>query len=402
MRIALFHNLSSGGAKRTLYETTRRLSQQHLIDVYTLTSADHEFADLRPYVASHTCYEFQPLPILKYPFGRFNQLVRLYNLVRVNSLSKKIAREIEKADYDLFLTHPCRITNSPSVLQHFKGKNVVYYCQEPPRVLYEVVPFRPYDKFEGGKFRKFVNTLDPFPPLFTSTLKQIDVKNTTSADLVLVNSKYEKETVKRIYQVDARVSYHGIDVDFFQDKGFEKDDFVLSVGSLTSFKGFDFIIQSLGLIPEQKRPPLVIASNMEWPPERAYLENMAKEAGVRVTFKKNVSDEDLIELYNKARVTLYTPYREPFGLVPLESMACGTPVVGVSEGGVRETILHEQNGLLVERNPQEFARAVEKLYFSPALAEEYGRNGKAHVNNYWTWDRAVSDLEKHLFDCLGV
>lgn len=402
MRIALFHNLSSGGAKRTLYETTRRLSKLHTIDVYTLSTADHEFADLRPYVSSHTSYDFQPLPILAWPFGRLNQVIRLYNLVRVNRLSSKIAKVIEKGDYDLFFTHPCRITNSPTVLQYFKGKNVVYYCQEPPRVLYEVVPFRPYDKFQGGKLRKFINSLDPFPPLYTSSLKQIDHKNTTSADLVLVNSKFEKEAVKNIYHIDARVSYHGIDVDLFQDKGFKKGDYVLSVGSLTSFKGFDFVIQSLALIPAHQRPPLVIASNMEWPPERAYLENMAKELGVQVTFKNNISDADLIDLYNTARVTVYAPYREPFGLVPLESMACGTPVVGVNEGGVRETILHEHTGLLVDRNPQEFAGAVQKLYYSPSLAQEYGRNGRAHVNRNWTWDRAVTVLERHLFDCVGI
>ena len=77
MRIALYHNLPSGGAKRTLQEATKRLAVNHQIDVYTLTTANHDFADLRPYVASHQVFEFQPGALLASPFGRFNQIIRI-------------------------------------------------------------------------------------------------------------------------------------------------------------------------------------------------------------------------------------------------------------------------------------------------------------------------------------
>ena len=63
-----------------------------------------------------------------------------------------------------------------------------------------------------------------------------------------------------------------------------------------------------------------------------------------------ITDEELVILYNKAKLVVYTPYMEPFGLVPLEAMSCGTPVVGVNEGGVMETVLNGKTGILVERN----------------------------------------------------
>ncbi len=115
----------------------------------------------------------------------------------------------------------------------------------------------------------------------------------------------------------------------------------------------------------------------------------------------DVSNERLVELYNQAKVTVYAPMREPFGLVPLESMACGTPVVAVREGGMQETIIQEQTGLLVERDPAQFAKAVQYLLSNPDLAAEYGHNGQEHVLRNWTWDQAVTTLENHLIACTG-
>lgn len=84
----------------------------------------------------------------------------------------------------------------------------------------------------------------------------------------------------------------------------------------------------------------------------------------------NLKTDQLVLEYNKAQICVYAPVLEPLGLVPLESMACGTPVVGVREGGVLESIVHEQTGLLTERDPAQFAGAVQHLLSNPALALE--------------------------------
>ncbi len=65
--------------------------------------------------------------------------------------------------------------------------------------------------------------------------------------------------------------------------------------------------------------------------------------------------KNLVLLYNKANLVVYTPYQEPFGLVPLESMSCGTPVVGVNDGGVMETVTNGKTGILTERDTKIFA-----------------------------------------------
>jgi hypothetical protein len=83
MKIAVYHNLSSGGAKRALFETARRLAARHELHVYSLSTADHAFGDLRGIAASHRIRRFQPLPLLRSPFGRLNQAIRWADLKRL-------------------------------------------------------------------------------------------------------------------------------------------------------------------------------------------------------------------------------------------------------------------------------------------------------------------------------
>jgi hypothetical protein len=100
MRIALFYNLPSGGAKRTIQEQVIRLGQKHQVDVYSLSTANHDFADLRPNVAHHLVFEFKPMPHFNSPFGRLNNLVRLVDLMRLRKLERKIAKQIRQGNYD--------------------------------------------------------------------------------------------------------------------------------------------------------------------------------------------------------------------------------------------------------------------------------------------------------------
>lgn len=395
MRIAVYHNLPSGGAKRTLNESARRLATHHHLDVFTLSCANHDFADLRPHVASYKVFDFHPLPLLSSPLGRLNQAIRLADLLRLRSLSRAIARKIDQGDYDVLLAHPCQFETSPTILRYLQSLPSVYYCHEPLRLLYEAMPGRPYDD-NSSSWRWVLNRVDPLPALYYSVLKRTDQRNTRSARTVLVNSKFMRHAVRRIYQVDAQVSYHGLDTQLFRPLPVEKRHMLLSVGSLTPLKGFDFLIRSVARIPPDQRPTLVIASNFQNPPERDYLEQLANDLDVDLTLLANVSDERLVQLYNQTKVTVYAPIGEPFGLVPLESMACGTPVIGVAEGGVRETIRHGETGLLTDRQPKQFADAILELLTNPLLAEELGKRGPGYVRDHWNWDDAVARLESHL------
>jgi glycosyltransferase involved in cell wall biosynthesis len=83
-------------------------------------------------------------------------------------------------------------------------------------------------------------------------------------------------------------------------------------------------------------------------------------------------------------------------------MACGTPVVGVNEGGVKESVVHEQTGLLVDRDADRFADAIKKLILNPRLAKAYGQSGRKHVQENWTWAQSTSKVEQHLQACAAA
>jgi hypothetical protein len=113
MRIALYHNLPSGGAKRAVFEWTRRLADKHIIDVYTLESANHDFCDIRPFVNKHNVYSFVPRKSFDSPFGRLNQLQRWLDLGELQKLNQKIANEINQGGYDILFANTDIFTRDP-------------------------------------------------------------------------------------------------------------------------------------------------------------------------------------------------------------------------------------------------------------------------------------------------
>ncbi|MGQ9841836.1 MAG: glycosyltransferase family 4 protein [Anaerolineae bacterium] len=393
MKIALYHNLPSGGGKRALYEMTKRLAQRHEVDAYTLTTAEHSFGDLQPLVRKHVIFPFQPLPLSKPPFGRLNQGIRTVDLLRLDAVQRRIAAQIDRDGYDVVFVHNCQFSQSPSLLKFLRTPSV-YYCAEPPRQLYEPPADRPYNRF--SRAQRLGNLVDPFPGLYRRTLRRLDRANTLAATMVLVNSHYSRETLYRTYGIFAHVGRLGVDTELFRPLPLAREQRVVSVGALTPMKGFDFVIRSLGQIEAAQRPALTIVSNYVDPAEYCYLRELAGSLAVQVEFLAGVSDDELVETYNRSLLTVYAPIMEPFGFVPLESMACGTPVVGVNEAGVRETIVHEATGLLVARDPGRFAAAIAALLDDPAQRASLGRQGRAYVQAQWSWDRSVRNIEDHL------
>ena len=115
-----------------------------------------------------------------------------------------------------------------------------------------------------------------------------------------------------------------------------------------------------------------------------------------------ISDEKLIKLYNQAKLVVYTPYLEPFGLIPLEAMSCGTPVVAVNDGGVKETVINGETGILTERDENVFAKEVVKLISNEKERKRLARNSIKAVNEYWTLDDSGKRLFNHLNRAIDI
>jgi glycosyltransferase involved in cell wall biosynthesis len=399
LNIALFHNLPSGGAKRAMFEWTQRLAQLHRIDVYTLSGADHAYCDIRPFVNVHRVWDFVPRPLFHSPFGRLNQFQRWRDLVNLSKLGKRIAQEINSNQYDIAFLHPCLFTYTPTLAEYLRIPSL-YYLQEPFGPLNQRIFRRPYQR--ENTLRQIANRFDPLIALYQHRLESIRRRSLGHTTRLVANSIFTQECMRRQYGVDTAVCYMGVDGEKFHSMpDIKKQDFVISTGELTPRKGFDFLVESLARIPVGERPLLKLVCNSLEEAERQYIIDLAARLDVRLEVLFKLSVEQMTREYNQARLCLYSPVTEPFGLVPLEALACGTPVVGVAEGGVSETVRHEHTGLLTPRDPERFAESVRTLLADPGRCEMYGRNGREDVLKNWSWDASTKAIEDHLLETAG-
>jgi glycosyltransferase involved in cell wall biosynthesis len=182
--------------------------------------------------------------------------------------------------------------------------------------------------------------------------------------------------------------------------GLQREDFVIGVGAFIREKNIDFILRSLAKI-RRHRPKLVWVGNAASDLYLNELRLLAQELNVSFEPKLRIGDEELIELLNRAKMMVYAPHLEPFGLAPLEANACGLPAVAVAEGGVRETVIDGVNGILVEHDYQSFADAVEGLTQNEPYWQKLSRQSRSLVEQRWSLETAIDRLEVRLSEVLA-
>ncbi|RSM48638.1 glycosyltransferase family 1 protein [Amycolatopsis balhimycina DSM 5908] len=171
---------------------------------------------------------------------------------------------------------------------------------------------------------------------------------------------------------------------------------LVAVGRLVPRKGFDIAITALAQLPDTE---LVIAGGPEKgrlsrDPEAGRLRQLADRLGVgdRVRWPGQVSREQMPALLRSADAVVCTPWYEPFGIVPLEAMACGVPVVASAVGGLTDTVVDGVTGLLVHpHQPKQLASRVRRLIDDPALCHAYGTAGRDRAVARYSWDRVAAD-----------
>lgn len=134
------------------------------------------------------------------------------------------------------------------------------------------------------------------------------------------------------------------------------------------------------------------------------LKSLAADSGLcsQITFLKSISNEKKLELLFTANAIIYTPRNEHFGIVPVEAMCAETPVIAVSSGGPKESIVHEETGFLCEDNPQAFAEAMQQVVLDGILLEKMGVAGKRRVIQHFSLSAFASSLDTHIRELCGA
>jgi len=192
----------------------------------------------------------------------------------------------------------------------------------------------------------------------------------------------------------------GVDTDHFTENGPAwprgSRHRLLAVGRLVERKGLDTVLAALRSVADAEF--LVAggpdATELAGDPEARRLSSMAERYGVaeRVRLLGRVDRGELPALLRSADLVVCVPWYEPFGIVPLEAMACRRPVVASAVGGLLDTVADGVTGLLVPpRRPDRLAAAVRSLLSDPFRLEAYGQAGIDRARSRYSWRRIAGE-----------
>lgn len=234
---------------------------------------------------------------------------------------------------------------APLAVRHQKQGRKAYYCHTIPRFAYDLY------EVEKARFPWFLRGLyavgmTGFRYLYARAIGRMDV--------LLVNSENVQRRLQRYLGLTAQVLYPPVATDRFRWLG--DDGYYLSVARLTVNKRVDVAVRAFAAMPQRR---LVVMSGG---PELAKLQQLAAGAP-NIEFVGWQTEEDMLRWIGRCKAVVYLPVDEDFGMSPVEAMAAGKPVLGVAEGGLLETVVHGQTGVLIQGSPtpEKLVAAVEAL-----------------------------------------
>ncbi len=220
----------------------------------------------------------------------------------------------------------------------------VCYCHSPMRYA--------WDQFEAYFGRERIGVVGhALARPVLAWLARWDRSTAGRVDHFVANSRFVAGRIARYYNRQASVLYPPVDVDFFTPGPLPPDDYFLVVSALVPYKRIDVAIQAANRLGARLK---IVGGGPD-------LARLTALAGPTVEFVGPLDNESLRDAYRRARA-LVLPAEEDFGIAPVESMACGRPVVALGRGGATETVEHGITGWLVDdATPEAFAATMDKV-----------------------------------------
>jgi len=330
MKIALVHEwlvFYAGGER--VFESFTNIWQN--ADVYALVdflNDEHRKIILKGKHA-HTTF-IQKLPFAEKKFRSYLPLFPL--AIESLNLSK----------YDIIISSSHAVTKG---VRKKPNQLHISYCHSPMRYIWDEAE----TYFESANLNKGFRKLIANAVL--KYLRKWDLKTAQRPDYLIANSNYIAEKLKRIYNRESTVIYPPVDVEKFSCVE-NKDDYYFVASRLVPYKRIDLIVEAFAQMPDKR---LIIAGTG---PELAKLKSNFL---VNVEFIGYQDENSLKELMQKAKAFVFTA-EEDFGIVVVEAMACGTPVIALNKGGTAETVIDGKTGILFDhQNVEDIKNAVRRF-----------------------------------------
>jgi glycosyltransferase involved in cell wall biosynthesis len=252
------------------------------------------------------------------------------------------------------------------------------------------------------------------PPIATTRL-EIEKACLETADCIVATSPQEQEHMRQFVSSlgNIQIIPCGTDIDRFGSVSFSEARLrlgipksslmVLYVGRFDRRKGIETLVRAMGksIFPGLADIRLVIVGGSRPGQsdgiERERIEGIVDELGLRefTTFPGQVDHDELSSYYAAANVCVVPSHYEPFGLVAIEAMASGTPVVASDVGGLKFTVADEKTGLLCPpQDDQAFAEAIDRILARPAWQRKLGKAARQRVEMMFSWDGVAQQLSE--------
>jgi glycosyltransferase involved in cell wall biosynthesis len=252
-------------------------------------------------------------------------------------------------------------------------------------------------------------------PLIANNRLNVEKDCLEKADCVVATSPQEKEHMRSLVSTKGNIKVIpcGTDVKRFgsvnyqqarEALGIEPDaKVVFYVGRFDPRKGIETLVRAIGQsqLQETENLQLIIGGGSRQGKsdgnERDRIEGIVDELGIRsfTTFPGRIGDDTLHLYFAAADVCVVPSHYEPFGLVAIEAMASGTPVVASDVGGLQYTVVHEETGLLAPpRDVAAFSQAIDRLLTNPEWRRSLGQNARARVKSKFSWEGVAGQLSE--------
>jgi len=318
MKVAIVHDwlVTNAGAEKVLKEI---VSLYPDADIFSLVDflSDMERAEVLAGKRVTTSF-IQQLPLAHKHFRNFLPLF------------PKAIESLDLSGYDLVISSSWAVAKGVKKPQ---SAHHICYCHTPIRYAWDL-----YDEYTASlsQPKKFLVQKS------LAYIRKWDLATLDRVDDFIANSHFVKERIKRTYKYDAEVIYPPVNIEKFSLVK-QKEDFYLTASRLVPYKKTKLIVEVFNELPHKKL--VVIGAGEEY----EYIKAIAKDNIQVLGYQE---DAVLVDYMQKARAFIYAAV-EDFGIVPVEAMACGTPVIALGIGGTAESVVDGKTGVHFDKQNKE-------------------------------------------------
>ncbi|MEM6251686.1 MAG: glycosyltransferase [Cyanobacteria bacterium P01_D01_bin.156] len=257
-------------------------------------------------------------------------------------------------------------------------QNVENVGQDASRNIH-IYPKYNYDRIGDSVYEAYLSSIDT-------------MDKAVRPERIVANSRYSAKYLESVYNTSvADVVYPGVEPEAFIELPTDPNLFV-TIGQLWPHKRINLLIEAIALTDDTQL--IVIGAG----PEKENLQAMTRKLGVedRVFFLSGLTNWELSLVLARACAFLFAAIKEPFGIVVLEAMAAGKPIIAVDQGGYVEACQPDYS-FLIPPFPSAFAEKITYLQRHPEIAERMGEAGR-QIAPRFTWEKTASELESLLID----